>query len=51
MESHSISITAFARTAILLKGEKTVHTTFKFPLDIEEKTTCCVKPNLKEAEN
>ena len=28
-----------------MKGGKTVHTTFKFPLDIEEKTTSCVKPN------
>ena len=48
MESNSISITAVAQTglaAILLKGGKIVHTTFEFPLDIEEKTTSCVKPN------
>ena len=40
MGLNSISITAVAWTglaAILLKGGKTVHTTFKFPLDIEEK--------------
>ena len=48
MGSDSISITAVAWTglaAILLKEGKTVHTTFKFPLHIEEKTTSCVKPN------
>ena len=48
MRSNSISITAVAWTglaAILLKGGKTVHTKFEFPLDIEEKTTSCIKPN------
>ena len=50
MESNSISVTAVAWTglaAILLKEGKTVHTTFKFLLDIEEKTTSFVKPNFE----
>ena len=48
MGSNSISITAVAWTvlaATLLKVVKTVHTTFKYPLDIEEKTTSGIKPN------
>ena len=48
MESNSISITAVAWTGIaatLLKGGKTVHTAFKFSLDIDEKTTSGIKPN------
>ena len=46
-----IRITTFictGKAAILLKNGRTVSTTFKLPLDLDETTTCNIKPNTKE---
>ena len=48
MQSKNIATIAFAWTGIaatFLKSGKTVHSMFKFPSDINEKTTSGIKPN------